>query len=93
MVMGIFLEQPIILLLIIPLLFFGYKAYKKYTEKMLILSRIVVLVLLVVALASPFTIIPHTVTDSEPNVIIVSDDTVSMDMFDNGAASRVYDSI
>src|SRR5665648_430140 len=93
MVLGIFFEQPIILLLSIPLLFFGYRAYQKYTDKMLIISRIVVLSLLVVALAGPFSVIPHVVTDSEPNVIVVSDETASMELFDNSTASRVYDSI
>lgn len=93
MAVGIFFEQPLVLLLIIPLLFFGYRGYKKYTEKMLIISRIVVLALLIIAFAGPYTVIPHKVTDTEPNVIVVSDETVSMNLFDNGTASRVYDSI
>lgn len=91
--MGIRLEQQVFLLLIIPLLFFGYRGYKKYTQKMLIISRIVVLALLIIAFAGPYTVTPHTVTDTEPNVIVVSDETASMDLFDNATATRIYDSI
>ncbi|WP_342305321.1 VWA domain-containing protein [Methanolobus sp. ZRKC5] len=87
------LENPEMLWLIIPALIAGFYLLKKGTKKGLIISRIVVATLLIVALASPFTLVPRVTTDDNPDLVIISDETASMELFENGTAAKLYEAL
>ncbi len=87
------LESPEMLWLIIPALIAGLYLLKKGTKKGLIISRIVVAILLIIALASPFTLVPRITTDDNPDLVIISDETDSMELFVNGTASELYEAM
>ncbi len=87
------LENPEMLWLIIPALVAGFYLLKKGTKKGLIISRIVVAILLIVALASPFTLVPRVTTDDNPDLVIISDETASMELFENGTAAELYEAL
>ncbi|WP_319507915.1 hypothetical protein [uncultured Methanolobus sp.] len=87
------LENPEMLWLIIPALIAGLYLLKKGTKKGLIISRIVVAILLIIALASPFTLVPRITTDDNPDLVIISDETDSMELFVNGTASELYEAM
>ena len=87
------LENPEMLLLIIPTLIAGLYLLKKGTKKGLIISRIIVAILLIIALASPFTLVPRITTDDNPDLVIISDETDSMELFVNGTASELYEAM
>ncbi|MDG6243715.1 MAG: VWA domain-containing protein [Methanolobus sp.] len=86
-------ESPELLWLIVPAMIAGLYLMRKKKQKMLILSRIIVAVLLIVALASPFTIVPRITTDENPNLVIISDETDSMNLFRNGTSSDLYEAM
>ncbi|WP_207205263.1 vWA domain-containing protein [Methanolobus psychrotolerans] len=87
------LEKPEMLWLIIPALVAGIYLLKKGRKKGLIFSRIIVAILLIVALASPFTLISRITTDDSPDLVIISDETDSMALFENGTASTLYEAM
>ncbi|HIE31347.1 MAG TPA: hypothetical protein EYP67_03070 [Methanosarcinales archaeon] len=62
-----------ILYAIIPILIIGAYYLKKSTKKLLVLSRMVVAVLIIIALASPYTLTAHRITDTEPTITIIDD--------------------
>ncbi|MDY0387174.1 MAG: VWA domain-containing protein [Methanolobus sp.] len=87
------LEDPELLWLIVPALIAGFYLLKKGTKKGLIISRIVVVILLIVALASPFELVPRVTTDDNPDLVIISDETASMDLFKSGTADELYEAL
>ena len=66
---------------------------KKSTKKILVLSRIVVAALIVIALAAPYTLTTHTITDAEPTITVIDDRSMSMDIFNATVADQVYGDI
>lgn len=86
-------EEPLVLLLILPIIAGGLYLIKKGARKTLILSRIIVLSLLVVALASPFSIVSEVTSDDTPQIVIISDETSSMQLFEEGVGDNVYESL
>ena len=86
-------EDPEMFWLIIPVLIAGIYLLKKGTKKGLIISRIVVAILLIVALASPFVLVPRVTSDDNPNIVIISDETDSMELFANGTSSDLYEAL
>jgi uncharacterized membrane protein len=87
------LAYPLVLLLISPVILAGWYAVRKGIPKLLMVSRVVILSLLIIALASPYTLGTTTITDQAPMVTIVSDQTLSMDLFNKNLAQTLYDSI
>lgn len=75
-------QQPLLLLLISPLLLAGFYALRRGISRGLILSRVVVLSLLIIALANPFIIASHTLQDDTPQVTVIADRTISCDLYD-----------
>ncbi|UGV41287.1 hypothetical protein J7W08_03020 [Methanococcoides orientis] len=86
-------EDPMVLLLVLPIIAGGLYLIKKGARRTLILSRIIVLSLLVVALASPFSIVSEVSSDNTPQMIIISDETGSMELFEEGVGDKVYESL
>ncbi|MDD4496715.1 MAG: hypothetical protein PHV51_00955 [Methanosarcinaceae archaeon] len=86
------LEHPELLLLIIPLIIGGTYLLKNTGTK-LVEWRMLVALLLIIALASPFTVVTKTVTDENPSLVIISDETNSMDIFKEGTGQRLYESL
>jgi len=85
--------QPLILLLISPLVLAGWYAIRKGISKPLIISRIIILSLLIVALASPFTLGTSTVRDEAPRITVVSDQTMSMDLFNKDTGQKLFEAL
>ncbi len=85
--------NPFILLLISPLILGGWYAVRKGIPKFIILSRVIILSLLIIALAEPFTLSTGSVRDEIPKVTIVSDQTMSMDLFDKDAGGKIFEAI
>jgi uncharacterized membrane protein len=90
---GFLFDNPDYLYLIIPVLIVGGYYLKKSKKKLLVLSRIVVAALIVVALAAPYNLSTHTITDTEPSITVIDDQSVSMRMFNASSADAVYELI
>ncbi len=86
-------ESPEMLALVVPVLLGGLFLMRKGGSKMLILSRMIVLSLLITALASPYAITSDVSDDETPSIVIISDETTSMDIFKTGVADRIYESL
>ncbi|MDW7732956.1 MAG: VWA domain-containing protein [Methanolobus sp.] len=87
------LENPEILWLIVPVIAGGIYLLKKSTKKSLILSRIIVAILLVIALASPYTLDPRVTSDENPDIVLISDETASMELFGGDTSTNLYESL
>nr|WP_321498454.1 VWA domain-containing protein [uncultured Methanolobus sp.] len=85
--------NPEMFWLIVPVLIAGLYLLKKGTKKGLIISRIVVAILLITALASPFILVASVTSDDNPNIVIISDETDSMEIFSNGSATDLYEAL
>lgn len=86
-------EYPLVLLLISPLILAGFYAIRKGISRWIIFSRMIILGLLIVALASPYSVGISTVRDDAPRITIISDNTMSMDLFNKDLGKKVYDAI
>ncbi|HEY9206288.1 MAG TPA: hypothetical protein VIO58_10250, partial [Candidatus Methanoperedens sp.] len=91
--MDIQLANPFVLLLISPLVLAGYYAIRKGISKLLIISRVVILSLLIIALASPYTLGTTTIRDDSPKVTVISDQTLSMDLFKTDTGQKLFESL
>jgi hypothetical protein len=87
------LANPLILLLISPVVLAGWYAIRKGIPRALIVSRIIILSLLIIALASPFTLGTSTVRDEAPRITVISDQTMSMDLFNKDTGTKIFESI
>ncbi|MBE0522255.1 MAG: hypothetical protein IBX39_08350, partial [Candidatus Methanoperedenaceae archaeon] len=85
--------HPLVLLLLSPLFLAGWYAIRKGLPKPLIISRMIILGLLIAALASPFVLEMSTVRDDAPRITVISDQTMSMDLFDRENGEKVFESI
>lgn len=87
------IANPLILLLISPVVLAGWYAIRKGIPRALIISRIIILSLLIIALASPFTLGTSTVRDEAPRITVISDQTMSMDLFNKDTGTKIFESI
>lgn len=87
------LENPQMLWLILPVLAVGICLIKKGAKTGLVESRLIIALLLIIALASPYTLVSKTTMDETPNLVIISDETTSMQLFEEGIASRIYEAL
>ncbi len=85
--------QPLVLLLISPVILAGWYAVRRGISKPLIISRVIILSLLIIALASPFTIGMKTERDIAPRITVVSDQTMSMDLFNKDTGQKIFEDI
>lgn len=85
--------NPLVFLLISPVVLGGLYAIRKGVSKYLILSRVIILCLLIIALASPFTMGMTTVKDDAPRITVLTDKTMSMDIFNKDTGQKIYDAI
>jgi hypothetical protein len=86
-------ENPEMFWLIIPVLIAGIYLLKKGAKRGLIISRIIVAILLITALASPFILVARITSDANPNIVVISDETESMEIFSNGSATDLYEAL
>ncbi|PWB53690.1 MAG: hypothetical protein C3F06_06130 [Candidatus Methanoperedenaceae archaeon] len=86
-------EHPYVLLLISPLILAGLYYIRRGVSKWIIISRIIILSLLIMALASPFSLGINTVRDDAPKITVISDDTMSMDLFNKDLGKKVFDAL
>ena len=63
----------------------------KGAKRGLILSRIFIVALLIAALAGPYNPMPVTETDETPSITVLSDETASMDVYEEGVGQEVFD--
>lgn len=85
--------NPLLLLLISPVALAGWYAIRRGISKYLIISRVVILSLLIIALASPFTLGTSTIKDDAPRVTVITDQTMSMDLFDKDTGKKVFEAM
>ena len=86
-------ETPLVLLLISPLILAGIFAIRRGVSKWIIFSRIIILSLLIIALASPYSLGISTVRDDAPRITVISDKTLSMDLFNMDMGKKLFDAI
>ncbi|MDK2891798.1 VWA domain-containing protein [Methanohalophilus sp.] len=86
-------ENPLLLLLIIPVIIGAIYFLIKGGSRSLIISRMIVLSLLVVALAGPYTFISEVTQEENPQLVIISDNTDSMQLFEKGVGDEIYESL
>lgn len=87
-------ESTWILILLIPAVLLSFYFFRKAVgkkQKLLVSSRAVISVILIIALANPVAFMTLTRTDTNPDMIIVSDNTASMNLFASGAGQELYD--
>ncbi|AYK14272.1 MAG: hypothetical protein ACOX7X_09405 [Methanosarcina flavescens] len=87
--MNLSLEHPEMLFLIIPVIIAGFYFLRK-TKTKLVEWRMLVAFLLVLALASPYTTITQTISEENPSLVLVQDQTSSMGIFSEEAGSELY---
>ena len=85
--------NPLVFLLISPVVLGGLYAVRRGVSKYLILSRVIILCLLITALASPFTMGLTTVKDDAPRITVLTDKTMSMDIFNKDTGQKIYEAI
>ncbi len=85
--------NPLVFLLISPVVLGGLYAVRKGVSKYLILSRVIILCLLITALASPFTMGLTTVKDDAPRITVLTDKTMSMDIFNKDTGQKIYEAM
>ncbi|MFZ3384130.1 MAG: vWA domain-containing protein [Candidatus Methanoperedens sp.] len=86
-------EYPYVLLLISPLILIGLYYVRRGVSKWIIFSRLIILSLLVIALASPYSLGITTVRDDAPRITVISDNTMSMDLFNKDTGKKIFDAI
>ena len=64
---------------------------RKGAKRNLILSRVFIVALLIAALAGPYNPMPVTETDETPSITVLSDETASMDVYEDGVGQEVFD--
>ncbi|MEA3323982.1 MAG: VWA domain-containing protein, partial [Euryarchaeota archaeon] len=82
-----------VLYAIVPVIVIGMYCLMKSQKKLLVLSRMVVTALIIIALASPYTITTHTISDPNPSITVINDQSSSMDIFNKSTADTVCDAI
>ena len=87
--MNISLEHPEMLLLIIPVIIAGFYFLRK-TKTKLVEWRMLVAILLVLALAAPFTTVTQTTSEEDPSLVLVQDQTASMGIFPEETGTELY---
>ncbi|MCM1985909.1 vWA domain-containing protein [Methanococcoides seepicolus] len=86
-------EQPLMFALILPVIAGGLFLLREGARRPIIISRMIVLSLLVIALASPSAIVSDVTSDENPNLVVISDETASMSLFEEGVGMNVYESL
>lgn len=87
------LENPQMLWLLIPTLVAGLYLIRKGSKKKIVTSRMIVAALLIIALASPQTLVSRSIIDDTPDIVVISDETDSMELFKEGTATNIYNSL
>src|SRR5659263_216059 len=86
-------EHPLVLLLISPLILIGVYYMRRGVSKWIIFSRLIILSLLIIALASPYSLGITTVRDDAPRITVISDNTFSMDLFNKDTGKKIFDAM
>lgn len=87
------LEHPEMLWLMVPVLAAGIYLIRKGAKKGLIISRMLVLALLVIALASPYNVVSRVSSSETPDIVLISDETSSMELFEQQTSTDLYQSL
>ena len=90
----LYFEMPILLVLLIPAVLLGFYFFKKSVGKkqqILISTRTIICIMLIIALANPISFLTITRTDTNPNMVLISDATESMSFFSAGAGQELYE--
>lgn len=87
--MNISLEHPEMLLLIVPVVVAGFYFLRK-TKTKLVEWRMLVAFLLILALAAPFTTVTQTTSEENPSLVLVQDQTASMNLFPADTGTELY---
>jgi hypothetical protein len=90
--MNISLESPEMLLLAIPVIIAGFYLLRK-TKTKLVEWRVLVSLILVLALASPYTTVTRTTSEEDPSLVLIQDQTASMGIFPEGTGTDLYESL
>ncbi len=90
--MNVSLEHPEMLLLVIPVILAGFYLLRN-TKTKLVEWRMLVALLLVLALASPVSLVTNVVTEDNPSLVVVSDETGSMGIFEEGTGTELYEAL
>ena len=90
--MNFSLERPEMLLLLIPVIFAGFYLLRN-TKTKLVEWRMLVAFLLVLALASPVSLVTNVVSEDNPSLVLVSDETGSMGIFEEGTGTELYEAL
>ncbi|MDR2944918.1 MAG: hypothetical protein LBU81_07585 [Methanosarcinales archaeon] len=89
-----YFNMPILLLLLIPIILISVYFFKKAVgrkQKLLVSSRSVIAVILIIALSNPILFMTVTRTDTNPDMALVVDDTLSVGYFSEGAGQELYE--
>ncbi|MHC1631316.1 MAG: vWA domain-containing protein [Methanotrichaceae archaeon] len=86
-------SEPWLLWLIPVMIISGLVSLRWCRNKLLILSRVAIFCLLLIALANPYVVVTQTTQTKKPLITVVSDQTDSMDIFDQGTTQRVREKL
>jgi len=85
----IFFSSPEILWAVPAIVLLGLVYLRRSRDRILVISRILVLCLIAIALANPYVVATHTVESSRPSITFLDDQTDSMEVFDTSTADRL----
>jgi hypothetical protein len=85
----IFFSSPEILWAVPAIVLLGLVNLRRSRDRILVISRILVLCLIAIALANPYVVATHTVESSRPSITFLDDQTDSMEVFDTSTADRL----
>lgn len=87
------LERPQMLILLVPLILITIYFLVKGAKKSILISRMIVIALLIIALASPYTIGSQLSKNDTPDITIIEDETGSMELFEKGIGTELYNTL
>src|SRR3989304_4409883 len=87
------LANPLVLLLISPVVLAAWYMVRKGVSRWFMISRVIILSLLIIALASPFTIGTTTVKDEAPRITVLTDQTMSTDLYNKDTGQKIFEAI
>ena len=89
MIEDLYFARPELLWALAPILLLGAIYVRRSRNRLFAATRLLAFCLIVAAAANPYFVQTHTVSSSQPSIIILDDKTASMGIFDPAIAERI----
>ena len=89
MIEDLYFARPELLWALAPILLLGAIYVRRSRNRLFAATRLLAFCLIIAAAANPYFVQTHTVSSSQPSIIILDDKTASMGIFDPAIAERI----